>query len=160
MTLFWYKLPLLCYGNCPWKILVSIRMTWFTQQSRKVCINTKSLSASLPSITVKWPIAIFHGWNFKISISPGKLRGIRDVFVATYKQAFWASDGNQKQGLFPSYVPWRHHICIAKSTSSPGRFSLATICPKIWTKPLLKNAKIPLAVPLKLLILTETSGDI
>ena len=30
VTLFWYKRPWHCYGNCPWKILVSIRITWFT----------------------------------------------------------------------------------------------------------------------------------
>ena len=30
VTLFWYKPSLLCYGNCSWKMLVSIRITWFT----------------------------------------------------------------------------------------------------------------------------------
>ena len=56
VTLFWYKPSLLCYANCSWKMLVSIRITWFTQQGREVCIKTRSPSASLPSTTVKWPI--------------------------------------------------------------------------------------------------------
>ena len=30
VTLFWYKPPFLCNEHCPWKILVSIRITWFT----------------------------------------------------------------------------------------------------------------------------------
>ena len=53
LTLFSYKPPLLCYGNCPWKILVSIRTTWFIWQSKKACIKIRSPPASLLSVTVK-----------------------------------------------------------------------------------------------------------
>ena len=63
VTLFWYNPRLLCYGNCPWKILVSIRITWFTKLNRKVCIKTRSTPASLPSTIVKWPIRAFLSNN-------------------------------------------------------------------------------------------------
>ena len=63
VTLFWYNPRLLCYGNCPWKILVSIRITWFTKLNRKVCIKTTSTPASLPSTIVKWPIRAFLSNN-------------------------------------------------------------------------------------------------
>ena len=35
----------------------SIRITWFTY-SKKVCIKTRSPSASISSITVKWPLGV------------------------------------------------------------------------------------------------------
>jgi len=37
------------YGKCAWKILVRIRTTWFTPESRKGCIKTRSTSAAFPS---------------------------------------------------------------------------------------------------------------
>ena len=43
------KLPLFSYRNCAWKILVSIRTTWFTQESRKSCIKARSIPASFLS---------------------------------------------------------------------------------------------------------------
>ena len=44
------KPPLFSYRNCAWKILVSIRTTWFSQESRESCIKTRSTPASFPSI--------------------------------------------------------------------------------------------------------------
>ena len=43
-----------------------------------------------------------------------RLRGMRDVFVASELRHFWATDSNCKQLLFPFYMPWRHHIYIDK----------------------------------------------
>ena len=50
---------------------------------------------------------------------------------------FWATDRNQKQDLFPFYMPWRHHICIDKCHYS-YRDDLPENLPK--------NAKSPLPV--------------
>ena len=44
------KPPLFSYRNCAWKILVSIRTTWFSQETRESCIKTRSTPASFPSI--------------------------------------------------------------------------------------------------------------
>ena len=44
------KPPLFSYRNSAWKILVSIRTTWFSQESRESCIKTRSTPALFPSI--------------------------------------------------------------------------------------------------------------
>ena len=50
LTIFWYKpLSFFC-ENYAWKVIVSIRTTWFTWYSRKGC------SSSFLPVTVKWCI--------------------------------------------------------------------------------------------------------
>ena len=44
------KPPLFSYRNCAWKTLVSIRTTWFSQETWESCIKTRSTPASFPSI--------------------------------------------------------------------------------------------------------------
>ena len=69
----------------------------------------------------------------KKAVSPRKfrLRGMRDVFVATYKlRRFWATDSNRKQDLFPFYMPWRHHITLTE-----------TICLKICLRTTAQECK-------------------
>ena len=98
VTLFWYKPSLLCYGNYSWKMLVSIRITWFTQQGREVCIKTRSPSASLPSTTVKWPIMMslqlsdwhsvnYFKWHF-IKSNTKKNTTSSEVYT-TYRWVEW-----------------------------------------------------------------------
>ena len=90
------------------------------------------------------------------AVSPRKfrLRGMRDVFVATYKlklRRFWATDSNRKQDLFPFYMPWRHHICIDKCHYS-YRDDLPENLPKNHCP---RMQKVHFRWPLKRLILTR-----
>ena len=59
-------------------MLVSIRMIRLTQQSRKVCIKTRSPSASLPSVSVKWPIVT----NQPIEFVEGILECVKKVVLS------------------------------------------------------------------------------
>ena len=54
LTLFWYKPPSFSCGNYALKILFGIRTTWFTYESRKGWIKTRSTQASFPPVTLKW----------------------------------------------------------------------------------------------------------
>ena len=56
--LFWYKPPFLCNENCPWKILVSIRITWliYILKQEGLYQNKVTIHPALQSIAVKWPI--------------------------------------------------------------------------------------------------------
>ena len=92
----------------------------------------------------------------KKAVSPRKfrLRGIRDIFVATYKlklRRFWATDSNRKQDFFPFYMPWRHHICIDKCHYS-YRDDLPENLPKNHCP---RMQKVHFRWPLKRLILTR-----
>ena len=52
VTLFWYKPPVfgICYGNCPWNLLVNIRKTWFTVIIKLEGLYQNKVNSSLASI--------------------------------------------------------------------------------------------------------------
>ena len=91
------------------------------------------------------------------AVSPRKfrLRGMCDVFVATYNvyklRHFLVTDSNRKQDLFPFYMPWRHHICIDKCHYS-YRDDLPENLPKNHCP---RMQKVHFQWPLKRLILTR-----
>ena len=108
LTSFGYKPPLFSYGNCAWKILVKIRTTWFTPESRKGCIKTRSTSTAFPS-----------NWNWETQVQAVRMRARtqscskEQVTYTSANRLKWSEYRQNSMHFYHSISP--HHLFALES---------------------------------------------
>ena len=120
--------------------------------------NNKLLSTFCFQPCVKWKLNIFKQEKFSFF-------NVREP----QQRHFWATHVHRKWGLPPFYMPWRTFLDSNKFVFIllSVRSLLKTIRPRVWTKPLPTDAKIPHLVDMlsqrcglsSHLLIKENSGE-